>query len=563
MRRLLNSLPSCTLDAWGKYGGVATPHIHYENRGFDVIVFTKRYAELQTLQVSGATNDEKEEWFLALQRETNTRTEQLQDLEQFSRDVKVGRKLDSVSTRKTREKFFEEKAMSLDPPVKREALHLIDAFKSAVKTGRAPTAACWQTLKPKLEAQRHWAEQMVNDDAVEEARVMQADYYDCVDPRENIDAQLEDRHRKEDGLFRPEIEHLNEITDAVLLHNDLCVEETSAEDLIAIILARVWEEHHQSSDPRKQPLLMTDTKWVIGHKIAPLLPNFGPEEGALVDRVRYRCPGCASKQAGTERTYPALLAHIGNAHAHSTVGDFVRWRSPPAFRSSHQILAREWPRNLPLLGRGQASTGRWDLDAAPQYVRSAPAAAAPAPVDPWAHRTVSAAPPQGFVDDVVGALDALAGSRLDVRLQSQVAFAYGARRRQRPGPTHPADQPFAMFGGTLHLDVMHHVHERLILAGHHAAFEGFACGHCCDESAAATARGARAKGGRKSMELGQLLEHYRSRYEHPPDAWMEKLFHFPEGARLVEGLEGCEIARRVFDELFPLAARQDAAEEEV
>ena len=554
IRRLLNSLPSCTLDAWGKYGGIASPgRTHHENRGFDVKVFTKRYGELQAMQANGANEEEKEDWFALLQTEMHAKAEQLEDLEQFSRDVKGSRKSDSVSTKKTREKYFEEKALTLDPPLESKALHLIDAFKSAVKTGRAPTETCWQTLKPKLEAQRQWAEKMVSDDAAEEARMVQTEYHERINPRENLDALLEDRHRKENGLLRPEIEHLDEIVDSVLQHNDLGVEDISLEDLVALVLARVWEQHHQSSDPRKQPLLMADTEWVINTKIASILPDFNSEEGALVDRVRYRCPGCASKQASIERAFPALLTHISNAHSRSTVGDFVRWRSPWPLRSPRQILAQAWPRNLPLLGRAQPSTGRWDLDAAPQYARSASNARAPPPVDPWKDRTLSSAPSKGFVEDVVGALDALADARLDMKLKSQIAFAYGVRRFQQAPPP-PADAPFDPLSAFLDLGIMHHLHERLILAGYHTAFEGLACGHCADGASGTHAR-TRSKGGRKSMELGQLLEHYRSRYEHPLDEWMERLFHFPEGAAMVEGLAGCERARRVFDELFPAAAQ--------
>ena len=569
VRRLLACLPSCSLDAWGKYGGVGTALTAHDHKGFDVKVFTKHYNELQQMQADGATDEQKNNFFSALRIETDKKMNQLYALEHFSKHVKNVRKDENKSMKDQRTDFFKQKALELDPPLASDALVKIDAFKTAIKTGRAPTEACWQALRPKLEAQRMWAERMVEDDQKGRPERLFTHPGEYRDP-------FPEASRAATTQPPPELVLLGEIAERVAQEPD--VRGLALEDLVPIVLIRAHELYQQSQDPRRGQLYMADTEWLMNMKLTPLVETLGlglgpgpsssssnsnvpsVDASALADHPRYRCPACAHKTHGAERTWTALLHHIADTHVHSSVGDFHRWRA--AQRTGHAayraLQCKPWSRNLPFLGRAQPATGRWDLDAPPRYEVAAPkagAAAAPASAeaDPFAGRAVAVTNLSGFVQDVLDALARLAPTGLDMKLQSQVAYEFGLRRALPPFDPHVADEyapgrASPDYGGTgLDIANVSRLHERLVVAGNHTAFEGLPCGHCYDGAKG----GGRNKGSRKSMELGQLIEHYDNRYEHTKALWPRMLFRFPEGRVLEEGLAGCPAARAVFEELFP------------
>ena len=567
VRRLLNCLPACTVDTWGKYGGIAESGTPYDRKAYEIAIFQKYYAELQEMRTSNVSDSVKNAWFESLRTQMDKKTSQLREHEQFYKSIKSAKKEGNTQVRLAREKFFKEKAKEMDPPLEEAALVKVDAYKSSIKTGRTPTEACWQALRPKVEIQRVRAEKMIADDraAQEEQRDLSGDFDDDL-------PQSRDSRRSVTSFASggPPTERLllGQFVENVLA--DLALDDLCPADIVAETLIRAHELYEASEDPRKGPLFMADTEWVLIEKLEPHLAARAAQAGrplhetAISELARFRCPGCPPKPRAAERTWSRLLDHLADVHAPSTQGDFARLRGPvtdhhlsPSPRLA--LRTKPWPRNLPLLGRAQSSDGRWDLDTAPAYQVAAPPAPPAADVDPFDGRTVNmTAPIAGFVQDVMDTLAALAPSRLANAHRSRLAFEYAARR-YAAGQTDPND-PLVSDGSGLDLSVMSSLHERLVLAGMHTMFAGLPCGHCFEmrgggkggtsgEGGSRPMRGGR--GAPRGMELGLLIEHYDLQYCHAHAAWMQKLICWPEGRELLAALEEDPLAKGMFEELFP------------
>lgn len=117
-------------------------------------------AEYKQLLVEGTSDEEMIAWKARKKEEAKTLTSHLADIENWEKS----RASSAPRHRNNRMKFFQEQAALLSPPMSRDVLSKMLAFRMALDANSPPTLKSWEVLKAKIVKHQAKAEKLVSYD---------------------------------------------------------------------------------------------------------------------------------------------------------------------------------------------------------------------------------------------------------------------------------------------------------------------------------------------------------------------------------------------------------------
>ena len=546
-------IPHVRFDSWGHYQWVGDYPDHpawQRPENFQKIVFLrsdvkKVILEMEEFQKPDAngiqkTQQEVDSWVEA-QKSTNEELVcHLQRIEDWVECSKRSKLAEAGEYREQRIRFFKEKAESMNPPLSADALSKTLSYRRAIVISSKPTENAWKTLLPKLGKERAKAEAECQKEKdhqhKEELRRRKKDY-------ERTESDRKARDRPEQVLV---LELADEIISTLVDSEDERTLKVADADFIHLVFRRVFQEYESLADSKKSRageyrLLMDDVKMIYEKRLMPFMEEWD------VKRIRaatlVRCPVCPKKEGlSAHQDLATVMQHVFEKHA-STMADFEGFwfpRNELPLRVAFPWCRVEWPRNLPMLPSHQRVPGRWDLHAQMKYERQPERKKEN---DIWRGRTfssdINSPPPEQFVNNVLYVLSLLDHTKLQNQFKTMIAnkyalLRYSRGRREQPPPGE---------------EVLADLQVAFVRKGIKGVYEFFRC-RACRKQAEREGR-TRNRSVTRLKPFGELVQHYFTVHR---DSWPKGMIDFPPGEDLLAVLQepGSEVAREIFDRLFPL-----------
>ena len=243
---------------------------------------------------------------------------------------------------------IERRCSELEPPLSTNILNHMDSFQAAIQISQPLTDHAWEVLKPRLLAQRPFAEKK-EEEKIRQDELLQEEYRQ----RRQQEAQLKETRealdREWDGVQAPVRNKISALADEIIAENwsngDSVSKDTSpkfAADVLVYVRERFYADIlredeaakaagepvkvDQANEPPTRKLILENMKWLFDTKIKPLTENYQKE--------LFLCNGCDGnfKFYGFE----GVVQHFAAKHttALSMGSVVVHWRA-------------EWPEHPP------------------------------------------------------------------------------------------------------------------------------------------------------------------------------------------------------------------------
>lgn len=341
--------------------------------------------------------------------------------------------------------FFQEMALTLDPPMSQEVLSKFTAYHNALETPNAASLRSWDTLKAKIDVPelRAQAEQLVQwqRDAIE--------WTITLDDDSNLYRRLY-KHRGSGRYSKPKVyakeqEVVIEIARAEL---DGLVDVVHDEDVLLMLLDKVRRAYESLEE---KPiglngdgsegiyrLTLDDASMVVQDVLRPRIADVSQERfKKIVGSLR--CMGCTRTGASTLYEFQDLIAHARRVHAGSVAkdthwyrlavpaksswggyGGLVAWYHLPWFKNMPALPFHQTPRN----GVG------WDPDIERAYVQHEGTRSPSKTFDRLVCDHSTRIPADDFTSNFCRAVRTLVHTRLQARHIIKTALEYAMRRRK-------------------------------------------------------------------------------------------------------------------------------------
>ena len=555
---MLDCIPHGLFDSWGHYESAGHySHSdwhrsgHGQQRGYELTAITEQLREVETFLSSGQHGEEKTEdevaaWYapkLAANKLLMDAIQKLEDwMEKSSREkVRVAgcQKMD-------REKFYKERALTMDPPLHATALEYIPAYRRAINISKAPNERSWQVLLPKLMKERTVAETLIRD---EQERQEKVEY------NQKLSLEYTDILVRRGFMDSPEQMLVLKLADEVLsnLETEIPVVAIDDSDFVLLVLRAVREKYYRLDEAVKPRaygkteayrLLLDDARMVYERRIAPAIEDWKDPVRSRAARL-FKCPGCTRTDVNLRYTFTQVFCHLHEKHVNQ-IGDFSSlWSEllhlPVGIRFPWCRI--EWPMKLPILAEHHVSNGRWNPNDNADYVLAPSKLPTVSVIEyPFEHRSVAAHNgPDGdqFVDNIIYAGSLLRHTPLMAKYQSQIALRFAMDKYALDSDDPPAMEELG------YLDLAR------IRTGNYPLFDNFRCKACCNDPEPARNN----KFINKCQPFGELAYHFK--VAHATRSWVSEMLTLPTETELWHALTepGLEAAMDVFNKLFP---RDDA-----
>ncbi|KAI9671549.1 MAG: hypothetical protein M1817_003601 [Caeruleum heppii] len=484
------------------------------------------------------------------------RDEHMQKAQEIERWVASDRRVDVVdksAIRRLRITSFSERAAQLDPPLRFEALVLIEAFNRSIDIPKEPTDRAWKVLLPKLR----------KDQAAAEAMLAERHHrHSCSSEYSQSRAIYQSRMTMADAGRGLERFLLGPIASKVLRELGRATNPVANEDIGLIALRTIRARYYEATmagypgrpNAVVRPLVMEDARWLWETKITPIL--FAWPRIRATSALDFRCPGCSRKNLRTLYRFEQLFVHLTKTHARD-VGDFRplhnEWLQGI---TDFPWLNVEWPINLPMLAAHQTATGRWDPNDDSPYV--------PAPAQPetkwqygFEHREVSkvGANPADVMANIIHAGKLFRDIPLEPKIKTSIvvrwAIAKAWEHERDERHVSAAIRQYTRRTPVLKSDIatIQNLPTELIRHGLNDLFPRFRCPLC---------KIARDRAADRVRSVGDLIYHFRMFHFERLD-WYCSMMDLPSEEEIWKAVnvEGMEKALELFESLFP--PRNDAA----
>lgn len=488
----------------------------------------------------------KNDWYLMKKDRRDQTMTQLQAVETFFEELKRNESNRRVEARETRGRFFELKAMELDPPLDAAALCLLASYQRASAIDRPATEYCWEVLKPKVESERARAETIQSNKAKGDMRIAAVLTFRRL-------PMVTSYERTWERVF---------ITFAVSALERLVISMESSggiadQDLVPYALKHIRQEFYsrrEELDMSIQPneLMIHDAMLLYEYVLRPIIADWDSVARRRA-AISLKCPGCVRRDVNGHFTFIALMHHILDTHA-EIAGDFSCWnRYGQLIEGQYQrYLSIVWPSNLPILAEHHPVTGRWDPNDDSPYVHAPepkPASTTMPSTDIFRDRDVAwqiGPPPTCFPKNVIYAASMLKKSSLAPKFKTQIVYEWALQNWLEAHSDQCDGQ--ALANSLPDFEVLTTLQIELMAEGHHDLFEGFRCKWCMEQHDMVS-RPSRFVG--RGQPLADMVEHFGSDL-HPRDEWLTRMFYFPTHQELGAAvLAADENTRCAFDKLFP------------
>ena len=491
--------------------------------------------------------EEINDWFTLKETRRDELVRELQTFETWWENLRLQRLDELQDIRANRITLFEEKAMTMEPPMTPAALHKTVSFQRAIKIGRTePNHRSWKMLEKKLQAERMIAERLVKEEE-EDSRLTPdepGNLWQRMDGCPPVTVDKPDRT----GLF--------EVADLTIQR--LGIEDgpsgVADEDIVPLVLKEIRKDYYGVDDSQALEversflrLVLEDAKEIYEKKLEPIISGWGNKAREKAATL-LKCPFCTKKNGNTRWTFPHLMLHVGEQHAMCST-DLTPWHPRKEVFPWHRI---DWPRNLPIITGRQNVPGKWDLSADTNYCHETPVTSMPSAIasskSAFENRSVAhelgSIDHKNFIENVLYAADRFRNTSLASRFVAQIVLQFALRKYHIVDSTGPA------------FSICEPLQLALLRKDHHALFDGFKCRWCCEE--AGSTRTSRFVN--RGQPFGELVHHF-GLFPHPRSQWATKALNFPTEEELYAALQdpSQEHAFEIFKELFPITDLIDTA----
>lgn len=343
--------------------------------------------------------------------------------------------------RETRAEYFIAQAANLTPPLDKDVMGKMMAFKMSLDSNHEPTPRSWGDLKKKLLPHRAAAERLLELE-------QQNERY-CRD-RHASPAILNYRL-----LYNVKTSSSQPLPEQVLVTNlgqqqlnrwqDRKVADA---DLVLLVLKGVYEAYQRlpvTDRPRGTNtdlsqgvyrLTLDDARTVIRRVIKPEVQGWNNNVRARRALDEFKCVGCVRKDCSTRYDFDEIFEHIHEKHAtYVTEGeDFHKLYR--AFDSALRVdniyfpwYSVEWPKNLPIAASHHkvSKDRKWLADAEVPYITAAVSDPTPAFLNRKAFNHLGNLPGD-FQGNLTYAAAKLRPTRLNSLCQMRLALQYALDR---------------------------------------------------------------------------------------------------------------------------------------
>ena len=248
----------------------------------------------------------------------------------------------------TRKAEIERRCGELDPPLSSNILNHMDSFQAAIQISQPLTDHAWEVLKPRLLAQRPYAEKK-EEEKIRQDELLQEEYKQRRQQEAQLKETKEALDREWDSVQAPVRNRIGVLADEIIAENwsnGDSVSKDSCPKFAADVLIYVRERFYadiaredeaaqaagepvkvdQPNEPPTRKLILENMKWLFDTKIKPLTENYQKE--------LFLCNGCDGnfKFYGFE----GVVQHFAAKHTTTlSMGSVVvHWRA-------------EWPEHPP------------------------------------------------------------------------------------------------------------------------------------------------------------------------------------------------------------------------
>lgn len=351
--------------------------------------------------------------------------------------------------REARAEFFASQGAKLSPPLSKDVMEVIMAFKMSLDSNTEPTARSWGDLKKKMLHHRAAAEALLD-------LQQQNKRYRELGQTSTAIQKFRRLHNLRSDSYSSKFSRQEQIFVITLGRQQLksCQDRAVAdEDLVLLVLKGVFEEYQklpQSEKPRGTNadfsqgtyiLTLDDARMILHEVIEPEIRGWHDRLRSLKSLYSFKCVGCVRKDCATRYTFSEIFQHIHEKHAiHVAEGeDFHKLYRP--FDSDLRHISFpwytvEWPKNLPIAAAHQivSKEKKWLANVEVAYVSVASSEAAPAFYDrrPFERSGVNA---DDFGANMIFAATKLRPTTLNVLCQMRIAMKYALDRYAVASPT--------------------------------------------------------------------------------------------------------------------------------
>ena len=452
-------------------------------------------------------------------------------IEDFQKDFTAGQ----PRHREARAGFFVAQAANLTPPLGKEVMEKIMAFKMSLDSNHEPTLRSWGDLKKKLLPHRTAAEELLDLEQQNERNRQLGNASPAI---QNFRLLHHMRTRQSSSkLLLPEQIFVVNLAQEQL--SSCKVRAVADADLVLLVLKGVFDAYQRLTEAERPQgtnanmsheayrLTLDDARMIVKEVIEPEVRRWDNDTRSRECLEKLKCVGCVRKDCTTRYTFDAVFQHLHEKHAiYVAEGQDFHKLYRPFDGSLYYIdfpwYTVEWPKHLPIAASHQmvSKERKWLADAEVAYIP----VALPEIIPAFSNR-------RPFDNSEIGAVDfganltyaaaKLRPTTLNVTCQMRIALRYALDRYAMVHGT--AKPPLADFMACLpNLQV---VNEDFTLA--------FSCGFCkrnpdIPQSAMHT----------RPESLSKLKDHFGK--THSAHDWTLSLMDLPSDARLANILQGAD-----------------------
>ena len=395
-------------------------------------------AEYQKMVQAGTPSAEIDVWKEGKQAEAQALMAECEKMEDFQKNFT----LSQPRHRDARAEFFAAQAAKLTPPLGKDVMERMVAFKMSLDSNHEPTLRSWGDLKRKLLPHREAAENLL--DLVKQNEPYHRTY--------QTSPAIQDFRRLQDlrSLQSSSKSLLPEQAFVISLGQQQlhsCQERRVADaDLLLLVLKGVYDAYQRlpiDDRPRGTNadllqhvyrLTLDDARMLVQDVIEPEVRSWDDNQRAREALEKFKCVGCVRKDCTTRYTFDRLFQHLHDKHAvYVAEGeDFHKLYRPldhSLFGIDFPWYTVEWPKNLPVAASHHlvSKEKKWLADADLPYIPAAPLETVPAFSDRclFDNPDIDAG---DFEGNLIYAAAKLRPTRLRVLCQMRIVLQYSLRR---------------------------------------------------------------------------------------------------------------------------------------
>jgi hypothetical protein len=399
----------------------------------------------QEMVLAGVSDAEYEDW----ETEKLAATQSLMAHCTLIEDFQTKYRADQPRHRFTRQEFFIAQAAKLTPPMGKEVMEKIMAYKMSLDSNHEPTLRSWTDLKKKLLPHRAAAEELLDLEQQNKRYYMLA----VKPPAIQKFLQLHTLRSRSSSSSKPLLPEQRFVIALALKELRNCKARAVADaDLVLLVLKGVFDAYQQLSEldrPRGMnwdmtegtyKLTLDDATMIVHELIEPEVRGWNDSVRSREALERFKCVGCVRKDCTTRYTFDKLFQHLHYNHATyvSEGEDFHK-----LYRPFHDVTGYInfpwytvlWPKNLPIAASHQevSKEKKWLADAEVAYVPLAAPETAPAFLDrrPFDNPDLVA---MDFEGNLTYAAAKLRPTTLNILSQIRIALQYALDRHATTTP---------------------------------------------------------------------------------------------------------------------------------